>query len=79
MKRIIRLFTIIGLFAFALSSTLMAQPLPGGGISVGHPTGDPLNGPLGAPIDDSVLLLVLLALAYAAKKYYDIRKLRKAA
>ena len=79
MKRIFRLFTITGLIAFTLTNTLMAQPLPGGGSSVGHPTGDPLNGPLGAPIDDSVLLLVLIALAYAAKKYYDIRKLRKAA
>jgi hypothetical protein len=76
MKRIIRLFTIIGLFAFAFSNTMMAQPLP---LAPPSPGGDPGGPPVGAPIGDSVLPLVLFALAYAAIKVYGIHKLQKAA
>jgi hypothetical protein len=79
MKRLTRLFTIIALLAFSFSNSLMAQPLPGGGGTIGHPTGDPLNGPIGAPIDNSVLLLVVIALAYGMYQFYQLRLLKKEA
>jgi hypothetical protein len=77
MKRLTRLFTIIALLTFIFSNSLMAQPLPGGGGTIGPPTGDPLRGPIGAPIDDSVLLLVLFALGYMMLKLYQLRLLKK--
>jgi hypothetical protein len=83
MKSICRLFTIIALFVFILSNTLIAQPLPGGtnpggGGPASPPTGNPLNGPLGGPVGDSVLPLVLLACAYGLVKLYGIYKIQKA-
>jgi hypothetical protein len=41
------------------------------------PGGDPIgNGgvPVGAPIDDGIFILILLAACYAAWKFYSIRK-----
>lgn len=66
MKKISSLLTIIALFCLPLS-TIMAQPLPGGGGG-----GQPGGTPIGAPIGDGLLILGILAALYAGKKIYEL-------
>ena len=67
MKKISSLLTIIALFCLPFS-TLMAQPLPGGGTGTNPPGGPPI----GAPIGDGLLILGILAALYAGKKIYEL-------
>ena len=69
MKKVIQILGM--LFVMLLPVILSAQPLPmegGGGTGGSGPVGG------GAPIGGGLLIMLSLAIGYAAKKIYDVRK-----
>jgi hypothetical protein len=72
MKKKIQYVAAIALLALlTFSTSVMAQPDPGGG---GDPGGGapPVGG--GAPIGSGVYILIALALAYGINRWYAIQK-----
>ncbi len=72
MKKKIQYVAAIALLALlSFSTSVLAQPDPGGG---GDPGGGapPVGG--GAPISDGIYILVALALVYGINRWYAMRK-----
>ncbi len=74
MKKIIKILsaTVFILMASALFSSLNAQPNPGQNGNGGNVGGPPIGG--GAPLGSGIVMLVVLAVGYGARKVYDARK-----
>jgi len=73
MKMKIQYVAAIALLALlTFSTSVMAQPDPGGGGDPGGGSGPPVGG--GAPIGSGVLILIGLALAYGFSRWYAIHK-----
>jgi len=72
MKKKIQYVAAIALLALlTFSTSVMAQPDPGGGGDPGGGT-PPVGG--GAPVGNGVYILVALALAYGISRWYAMRK-----
>ena len=73
MKKIMRnLFIIALILISAISNIVLADP-PG----PPGPGGNPVTGggtPVGAPIDNGILILLLLGVVYGVYKIYELRK-----
>jgi len=73
MKKKIQYVAAIALMALlTFSTSIMAQPDPGGGGDPGGGSGPPVGG--GAPIGGGVYILIALALAYGISRWYAINK-----
>ena len=75
MKRRIQYVVAIAVLALlSFSTSVMAQPDPGGGGV--PPGGDPGGGSIGsgAPIGDGIYFLIALAMVYGISRWYAIHK-----
>ena len=74
MKRSIRIFVLAALISSPLLMLAQSPPHPNGGNAPN--TGGTTNGPVGggAPIENGTFILITLALAYAGRKIYVMRR-----
>jgi hypothetical protein len=73
MKKAIRILSVIALILIpTITNYVLADP-PG----PPGPGGNPASGggtPVGAPVDNGILILLFLGIAYGAYKIYELRK-----
>jgi hypothetical protein len=75
MKMKIQYFAAVAFMALlTFSTSVMAQPDPGGGGDPGGGSGPPVGG--GAPIGSGVIILITLALAYGFSRWYTLKKVK---
>lgn len=70
MKKVLNILMITALIAVPF--ILSAQPLPYDVAVGGGETNNPVGG--GAPIGGGLIIMLSLAIGYATKKVYDLRK-----
>ena len=71
MKRSIRIFVLAALISSPLLMLAQSPPHPNGGGAPGNGN-TPVGG--GAPIENGTFILITLALAYAGRKIYVMRR-----